>query len=242
MAVNVKRDRNEYIFRRVKGRVVKIRRTRLSQKTTKKLIKFADKVKTNISQEIDRTRRKTFKRPFPSRKKSWPIRTGDELIIDRPEFTGSWRRPKYAGFKRLRVRVSSHSYGADKGQHTFSLYSSNKRIKSGEHLSDFMKGPPESNYFKMKGRNLYPSKLIHWPNMESVRDALYSRDSYTDLEDISPKFFSKSGLEKLKKLKKHDNEIYRIRNIIKNIKVTKYTKKARTMKILRMIAKRRMNL
>ena len=63
--------------------------------------------------------------------------TGDEVRFDRATFTGSHRRPKFAGFERVTGRIVRDSYGAQKQQHTFTL-----RLADGSET-------------RIKGRNLY---------------------------------------------------------------------------------------
>lgn len=46
---------------------------------------------------------------------------GDEIAFERATFSGSFRRPKFAGFERVAGRIVSDSYGADKQQHTFTI-------------------------------------------------------------------------------------------------------------------------
>jgi hypothetical protein len=46
---------------------------------------------------------------------------GDEVCFERATFTGSWRRPQYAGTEVITAKIVKDSYGASKQQHTFTL-------------------------------------------------------------------------------------------------------------------------
>ena len=63
--------------------------------------------------------------------------TGDEVRFSQAMFTGSFRNPKFAGFRLVTGVIVNDSYGQDKQQHTFTL-----RLADGSTL-------------KIKGRNLY---------------------------------------------------------------------------------------
>lgn len=71
--------------------------------------------------------------------------TGDEISFDRATFSGSFRKPKFAGFERITGKVISDSYGAEKQQHTFTILQEN-----GEKLL-------------IKGRNLYAQGVYRKP-------------------------------------------------------------------------------
>ena len=80
--------------------------------------------------------------------------TGDHVRFERATFSGSFRKPKFAGFELITGQVISDSYGAAKQQHTFTLL-----LESGEKLL-------------IKGRNLYANGVWRkpWPD-ESARHA-----------------------------------------------------------------------
>jgi len=63
--------------------------------------------------------------------------TGDQIRFQRAIFTGSFRSPKFSHLQELEGIVVSESYGAKKGQHTFTIL-----------LTDGTK-------LRIKGRNLY---------------------------------------------------------------------------------------
>ena len=77
------------------------------------------------------------------------IRTGDRVVWDAPQFSGSWRKPKYTGTLRLEGVVERHSYGVERGQHTFSVRLTSGKLKL------------------VKGRNLYPNLVCHEPYPDS---------------------------------------------------------------------------
>ena len=62
---------------------------------------------------------------------------GDEVRFERATFSGSFRKPKFAGFEMISGRIIRDSYGRDKQQHTFTI-----ELTGGGLL-------------KIKGRNLY---------------------------------------------------------------------------------------
>lgn len=62
---------------------------------------------------------------------------GDEVKFSQAQFSGSFKKPVFDGFKVIEAQIISDSYGQAKGQHTFTLI-----------LSDGAK-------MRIKGRNLY---------------------------------------------------------------------------------------
>jgi hypothetical protein len=84
------------------------------------------------------------------------IRTNDRVVWDAPQyiggsfFRGRCKGAKFAGTVRLAGTVVKHSYGADKGQHTFTIL-----------LDDGTKK-------LVKGRNLYPNLVEHVPDPNST--------------------------------------------------------------------------
>lgn len=46
---------------------------------------------------------------------------GDYIRFERATFTGSWRKPKFAGMETVEGLVVNESYGFKKQQHTFTL-------------------------------------------------------------------------------------------------------------------------
>ena len=62
---------------------------------------------------------------------------GDYVRFERDVFTGSFRRPRYAGTEWIEGRIVAESYGADKQQHTFTIER------------------PNGEKMRIKGRNLY---------------------------------------------------------------------------------------
>ena len=62
---------------------------------------------------------------------------GDEVRFERATFSGSHRRPKFAGFERMTGKITRESYGSQKQQHTFTIV-----LKDG-------------SVTRIKGRNLY---------------------------------------------------------------------------------------
>ena len=79
---------------------------------------------------------------------------GDRVTFTRATFTGSFRRPKFAGMETITGTVISDSYGASAGQHTFTLL-----LASGEKMM-------------IKGRNLYHNGVTREPwQDEAAREA-----------------------------------------------------------------------
>ena len=62
---------------------------------------------------------------------------GDKILFARAKFTGSRKRPKFAGIEVVSGKIVNDSYGQSKQQHTFTI-----QTKGGEKLL-------------IKGRNLY---------------------------------------------------------------------------------------
>ncbi len=77
------------------------------------------------------------------------IRTNDYVIWNAPQFTGGSKfrgrvkRAKFIGVKRFSGKIIKHSYGHDRGQHTFTILLDNGKKKL------------------VKGRNLYPNIIEH---------------------------------------------------------------------------------
>ena len=62
---------------------------------------------------------------------------GDHISFERATFSGSWRKPKFAGMETITGLVVNDSYGSAKQQHTFTL-----KLEDGSKLC-------------IKGRNVY---------------------------------------------------------------------------------------
>jgi hypothetical protein len=82
---------------------------------------------------------------------------GDKVRFDRAIFSGSCRKPTFAGYERVTGKIVRDSYGADKQQHTFTLRVGG--IHTGYEL-------------RIKGRNLYRNGVWRkpWPD-EAQRQA-----------------------------------------------------------------------
>lgn len=88
--------------------------------------------------------------------------TGDEVRFERATFTGSYRKPRFAGNEIIEGIIVKESYGKDKQQHTFTI-----RRHNGETLL-------------IKGRNLYRNGVWRkpWPDEDArkaVADEKHSR-------------------------------------------------------------------
>ena len=94
------------------------------------------------------------------------IRTGCKLVIEKPYFNGSYRNAKFAGIQTIKVEVLRHSYGAIKGQHTFTL----EVIEIIEQL-DHRDAHKKGDNFRIKGRNLYPNVIDHYFQSEESKNA-----------------------------------------------------------------------
>ena len=93
----------------------------------------------------------------------YEIMQGCILKIQKPYFSGSWRKPKFIGDVEMTVEILRHSYGAKKGQHTFTcsvLEAEDNNIRESHEAGDF---------FLIKGRNLYPIVIEHQQSDESKR-------------------------------------------------------------------------
>jgi hypothetical protein len=91
------------------------------------------------------------------------LRTGCVITFKKNYFKGTWRKPKYDGYAILKAKIKKHSYGATKGQHTFTL----------EVLDVLEDDSPQAHSvgdrILIKGRNLYPNVIEHEPGEESER-------------------------------------------------------------------------
>ena len=70
---------------------------------------------------------------------------GDEVRFDRGIFTGSYKKPKFAGYELVSAQIIRESYGEQKQQHTFIL-----ETDKGETI-------------RIKGRNLYRNNTYRKP-------------------------------------------------------------------------------
>lgn len=73
---------------------------------------------------------------------------GDQVRFDRDLFTGSFRKPKFAGTQTVEGIIVKESYGADKQQHTFTIERA------------------DGTTVRIKGRNLYRNGTWRraWPD------------------------------------------------------------------------------
>lgn len=89
------------------------------------------------------------------------IRTGCIVVFFKSYFKGGFRSPKFDGKSLIKAEVTKHSYGQEKGQHTFTL----KILEIMDNGSDQTKKPGE--FMLIKGRNLYPNLMKHEQGTES---------------------------------------------------------------------------
>lgn len=75
---------------------------------------------------------------------------GDKVCFERATFSGSFRKPKFAGFERIAGEIINDSYGADKQQHTFTI-----RLADGSTTM-------------IKGRNLYANGVWRQPWLDEA--------------------------------------------------------------------------
>lgn len=80
---------------------------------------------------------------------------GDYVRFKRATFSGSFRKPVFAGFEEVEGRIVADSYGRDKQQHTFTIER------------------PDGTRFRIKGRNLYREGVerLEWPDESKRREA-----------------------------------------------------------------------
>jgi len=91
--------------------------------------------------------------------------TGDRVCFDRAIFTGSYWRPKFAGFERVIATIVADSYGSAKQQHTFTLQL------------------PDGSTTKIKGRNLYRNRVYRqrWADESARRAAAEEKHARGDM-------------------------------------------------------------
>ena len=80
------------------------------------------------------------------------VATGDQVIFARATFTGSYKRPRFAGIEVISGKVVADSYGKAKQQHTFSI-----KTREGS--------------LRIKGRNLYSIAVFAKPRCAGERQA-----------------------------------------------------------------------
>lgn len=92
---------------------------------------------------------------------------GCQIVFRQAVFGGSYRKPKFIGHRFHRALVERESYGADRGQHTFSL-----RILQSEGVQALKAGET----LRIKGRNLYAGEpIIEVEGPLSARDDKHAR-------------------------------------------------------------------
>jgi len=96
---------------------------------------------------------------------TFAIRTNCRLLITKRYFRNSWRNPKYDGDAKMWIEVQRHSYGKDKGQHTFTC----RVLEIVE--SNSKKTHKVGDTFRIKGRNLYPDVIDHQQGAESIAES-----------------------------------------------------------------------
>lgn len=89
---------------------------------------------------------------------------GDIILFAEGVFEGSFRNPKFLGFRWIKAEVLKESYGGDKQQHTFTLKVLDSDGKNPLKINDII---------KRKGRNIYryKTKREHWKD-EKKRDEI----------------------------------------------------------------------
>lgn len=70
---------------------------------------------------------------------------GDQVAFERATFSGSLRKPKFAGFEMVTGMIVADSYGPEKQQHTFTILRA------------------DGTKTLIKGRNLYAQTLMRRP-------------------------------------------------------------------------------
>lgn len=89
---------------------------------------------------------------------------GDEIRFDRAKFSGSYRKPKFAGFERVTGKIIRDSYGSEKQQHTFTIELAN------------------GSTTRIKGRNLYANSVYRkiWADESQRKNALNEKHTRGD--------------------------------------------------------------
>lgn len=89
---------------------------------------------------------------------------GDRVAFERATFTGSFRKPKFAGFQLVVGEIIADSYGREKQQHTFTL-----RLADGSTT-------------RIKGRNLYANGVWRqpWADEAARREVLAEKHARGD--------------------------------------------------------------
>lgn len=89
---------------------------------------------------------------------------GDEVKFSRAKFTGSFKKPKFAGYEDIEGKAIRESYGVEKQQHTFTIQSS------------------DGETTRIKGRNLYANGTFRkpWENESARLEALSEKHERGD--------------------------------------------------------------
>lgn len=89
--------------------------------------------------------------------------TGDTILFTEHVFSGSFRKPKFVGERRIAARIVRDSYGAEKQQHTFTL-----EILASDGTEPLAAGTRTTR----KGRTVYRNATFRacWPD-EATRTA-----------------------------------------------------------------------
>lgn len=111
--------------------------------------------------------------------------SGDIILFTEAVFNGSYKKPVYAGDRRIAARVLKESYGAEKQQHTFIL----------EILASDGKEPLSAGAkTRRKGRNIYKNGTLRmaWANEDDrgvVLEEKHDRGSIARAERAKRRFF-----------------------------------------------------
>ena len=90
---------------------------------------------------------------------------GDRILFKEATFTGSYHKPRFAGYRTIAAKVLKDSYGKQRAQHTFTL-----QVIDSEGTTPIEPG----KIIKRKGRNVYKqgTKREPWPNEDQRAFAL----------------------------------------------------------------------
>jgi len=91
----------------------------------------------------------------------YAIRTDCIVKFEKNFFVGSYKKPKFSHSAVLSVKVLKHSYGALKGQHTFTV----------EVLECDTDDHKVGEIFCIKGRNLYKNIIEHIQSEQSIKES-----------------------------------------------------------------------
>lgn len=146
------------------------------------------------------------------------IVAGDEIIFKEAVFGGSFKNPKFMGERIIRANILKESYGAERGQHTFSievlaaegydaLKVGTKTTRKGRNIYKSVVKIKEANDFleKQKDKNTRANKAKNAKNMTWLDEGKFDKLTYEFMRDFNIEIID------------YDKKIYKMDGVLKRV-------------------------